>query len=353
MANEKVPVFREGLAYDDVLLVPQHSQVLPHQASLKTKFTRNININMPLASAAMDTVTEANTAIAMAQAGGIGIVHKNLSIEGQAKEVYKVKKSESVMVTDPVTVGPEQNLEEVYKIIDEVGFSGFPVVDEKGSLVGIITSRDMRFEKNMSLKVKDLMTKDVVTADESQNIQEAKKLLQKNRIEKLPVISASKGLIGMYTVKDIVKAKQHPEASKDSQGRLVVGAAIGAGGDFLDRAKALIEVGCDVLIIDTAHGHSQGVLDAVKLVRKELSDYNFDLVAGNVATAKATRDLIEAGADAVKVGIGPGSICTTRIVAGIGVPQFTAVFDCANEAKKHGVPIIADGGIKYLSLIHI
>ena len=260
---------------------------------------------MPLASAAMDTVTEANTAIAMAQAGGIGIIHKNLSIEGQAKEVYKVKKSESVMVTDPVTVSPDQSLEDVYKVIEEVGFSGFPVVDQKGSLVGIITSRDMRFEKDMSLKVKDLMTKDVVTADEAQNIQDAKKLLQKNRIEKLPVVSASKGLVGMYTVKDIVKAKQHPEASKDSQGRLVVGAAIGAGGDFLERAKALIEVGCDVLIIDTAHGHSQGVLDAVKLVKKELSNHKFDLIAGNVATAKATRDLIEAGADAVKVGIGP------------------------------------------------
>ena len=346
MVNETIPVLREGLAYDDVLLVPQHSTVLPHQASLKTKFTRNIDINMPLASAAMDTVTEANTAIAMAQAGGIGIIHKNLSIEAQAREVFKVKKSESVMVTDPVTVSPDQTLEDVYKVIDEVGFSGFPVVDSKGSLVGIITSRDMRFEKDLKLKVSDLMTKDVIIADESQNIQDAKKLLQKHRIEKLPVVS-SKGLIGMYTVKDIVKAKQHPEASKDSQGRLVVGAAIGAGGDFLDRAKALIEAGCDVLIVDTAHGHSQGVIDAVKMVKKELSNYKFDLIAGNVATAKATKDLIDAGVDAVKVGIGPGSICTTRIVAGIGVPQFTAVFDCAAEAKKHGVPIIADGGIKF------
>ena len=347
MATERAPVFREGLAYDDVLLVPQHSKVLPHQADLKTKFTRNIDINMPLASAAMDTVTEANTAIAMAQAGGIGIIHKNLSIQAQAKEVYKVKKSESVMVSDPITVTPEQTLEDVYKVIDEVGFSGFPVVDKNGKLTGIITSRDMRFEKDLSLKVADLMTKDVVTADESLDIQAAKKLLQKNRIEKLPVVSGEKGLVGMYTVKDIVKAKQHPDASKDSQGRLVVGAAIGAGGDFLERAKALVEAGCDVLIIDTAHGHSQGVIDAVRAVKKEMSAHKFDLIAGNVATAKATRDLIEAGVDAVKVGIGPGSICTTRIVAGIGVPQFTAVFDCATEAKKHGVPIIADGGIKF------
>ncbi len=334
-----------GLTYDDVLLLPQQSSVLPHQANLESQLTRNLRLKTPIISAAMDTVTEADTAIVMAQSGGIGIIHKNQSIEEQAHDVKRVKKSESGMVTDPVTVSPSDTLSKVMQIMDEVNFSGFPVVDN-GRLVGIITGRDLRFERDLTKKVDEVMTEAVITADEKTTPDQAVEILHKHRIEKLPVMGGDGALLGMYTVKDIRKAKQFPMASKDKAGRLLVGAAIGAGGDFLERAAALVHAGADVLVIDTAHGHSQGVIDAVKQVRAKVSG-NFDLIAGNVATPAGTLALIEAGIDAVKVGIGPGSICTTRIVAGIGVPQFTAVSSCAAAAKEHGIPVIADGGIKF------
>lgn len=339
--------FPLGLAYDDVLLVPQHSSVLPHETDLKTKLTRNIELKIPLVSAAMDTVTEDEAAIAMAQAGGIGIIHKNQSIEQQALQVRKVKKSESGMVIDPVTVSPEDTLEQVRSIMSEVQFSGFPVVDS-GQLVGIVTGRDIRFEKDLSRKVKDVMTKQVITVPNGTSPEEAVALIHKHRIEKLPVLGQDgKTLVGLFTVKDILKAKKYPNASKDKHGRLLVGAAVGASGDYLERTTALVQAGVDVIIVDTAHGHSQGVIDAVKKLKETLNSYECDLIAGNIATAEATNDLIDAGVDAVKVGIGPGSICTTRVVAGIGVPQFTAVMACAEAGRRRGVPIIADGGIKF------
>ncbi len=338
--------FKIGLAYDDVLLVPQHSEILPHEAKLETQFTRHLKLKIPLVSAAMDTVTEAKAAIIMAQAGGIGIIHKNLSVEDQAEEVRLVKKSESGIVKDPVTVSPDATIGDVTLIMKREKFSGFPVV-ENGRLVGIITGRDLRFERNPKRLVREVMTQDVITCSKNTTPDEAVEILHKHRIEKLPVLDADKTLIGMYTVKDIVKSKTFPNASKDSSGRLLVGAAVGAGGDYLERAEALIKAGVDVIIVDTAHGHSQGVINAVRHLRERFTGRRFDIIAGNVATPSAVRALVEAGADAVKVGIGPGSICTTRIVAGIGVPQFTAVMDCAAEGRKLGVPVIADGGIKF------
>jgi IMP dehydrogenase len=338
--------FKIGLAYDDVLLVPQHSEILPHEAKLETQFTRHLKLKIPLVSAAMDTVTEAKAAIIMAQAGGIGIIHKNLSVEDQAEEVRLVKKSESGIVKDPVTVSPDATIGDVTLIMKREKFSGFPVV-ENGRLVGIITGRDLRFERNPKRLVREVMTQDVITCSKSTTPDEAVEILHKHRIEKLPVLDTDKTLIGMYTVKDIVKSKTFPNASKDSAGRLLVGAAVGAGGDYLERAEALIKAGVDVIIVDTAHGHSQGVINAVRHLRERFTGRSFDIIAGNVATPSAVRALVEAGADAVKVGIGPGSICTTRIVAGIGVPQFTAVMDCAAEGRRLGVPVIADGGIKF------
>lgn len=339
--------FSLGLSYDDILILPQHSEILPHEANLETQFTRNIRLKIPLLSAAMDTVTEAKTAITMAQAGGIGIIHKNLTIEDQADEVRQVKKSESGIVKDPITVSSNQTIAEVQQIMVREKFSGFPVVDD-GRLVGIITGRDLRFEKDPRRFVRDVMTKNVITCTRDTTPDQAEEILHKHRIEKLPVLDTDgRALFGMYTVKDIVKAKTFPKASKDSSGRLLVGAAIGAGGDYLERAEALIKAGVDVLIIDTAHGHSQGVLNAVKKVKENFGRAKFDLIAGNIATAQAVEALVSAGADAVKVGIGPGSICTTRVVAGIGVPQFTAVLNCARAARQLGVPVIADGGIKY------
>lgn len=336
-----------GLSYDDILILPQHSEILPHEANLETQFTRNIRLKIPLISAAMDTVTEAKAAITMAQAGGIGIIHKNLSIEDQADEVRQVKKSESGIVKDPVTVSPNQTIAEVQQIMVREKFSGFPVVED-GRLVGIITGRDLRFEKDPRRFVRDVMTKNVITCSRETTPDQAEEILHKHRIEKLPVLdNDGRTLFGMYTVKDIVKAKTFPKASKDSSGRLLVGAAIGAGGDYMERAEALVKAGADVLIVDTAHGHSQGVINAVKRVKETLGRHNFDLIAGNIATAQAVEALVAAGADAVKVGIGPGSICTTRVVAGIGVPQFTAVLNSANAARRLGVPAIADGGIKY------
>ncbi len=347
MADINRREFKQGLTYDDVLLVPQHSEVLPHEAKLETKLTRQLKIKVPLVSAAMDTVTEAKAAITMAQAGGIGIIHKNLTIEEQAEEVRQVKKSESGIVKDPVTVRPDATLAEVTDIMRRANFSGFPVVDD-GRLVGIITGRDLRFEKDLRRLVRDVMTKEVITCNKNTSPDEAVEILHRHRIEKLPVLDTDgKTLIGMYTVKDIFKSQKFPNASKDSSGRLLVGAAIGAGGDFIERAEALVKAGVDVVVIDTAHGHSQGVINAVKQVKEALRRYDFQIVAGNVATPQAVEALAAAGADAVKVGIGPGSICTTRIVAGIGVPQFTAVLECAAMGRKLGIPIIADGGVKF------
>ena len=332
MGNERT--FRDGFAYDDILIVPQHSTVLPHETDLGSQFTREIHLKVPLVSAAMDTVTESTTAISMAQAGGIGIIHKNMSIEAQAMEARKVKKSESGMVTDPVCVKPSDTVGDVIAIMQKFRFSGFPVVDN-GKLVGVVTGRDIRFERNTKRPVHEVMTAKIVTTPLGTSPGEAVDIMHKHRIEKLPVLAADgKTLAGMFTIKDILKQQEHPHASKDSSGRLLVGAALGAGGDVMERATALLECGVDVLVIDTAHGHSQGVLDTVRRVKTSFQKkYGFQLIAGNVATASATLALIDCGVDAVKVGIGPGSICTTRIVAGIGVPQFTAVMDCAAAGK--------------------
>jgi IMP dehydrogenase len=342
-----IPVIEYALTFDDVLIVPAHSRILPGETNLETHFTRRIRLKMPLVSAAMDTVTEAPTAIVMAQAGGIGIIHKNLSIADQADQVHRVKKSEAGMVTDPITVSPDQTVGDIIAIMRKFNISGLPVV-AGGVLVGIVTGRDIRFEKNHGRKVREVMTANVITCKKGVSSEEAIELLHSHRIEKLPVLSDDgKTLIGLYTIKDIVKSQRFPNASKDEGGRLLVGAAIGAGGDYLQRCEALLEAGADVIVIDTAHGHSQGVLDAVATVRKTFSRFNFEIVGGNVATPEATLALIEAGADAVKVGVGPGSICTTRIVTGVGVPQLSAVMECSAAARSKGVPIIADGGVKF------
>lgn len=336
----------EGLTYDDVLLEPQHSLVLPNETDLETRFTRRISLKVPIISAAMDTVTGSDTAIAMAQSGGIGVIHKNMDIERQAKEVKRVKKSEAGVVTNPITVGPHQTVGDILAIMTKHNISGLPVV-EGGKLVGIVTGRDIRFENSPSRPVREVMTAKVVTTGQGTSSQEAIDILHKHRIEKLPILDNDGTLVGLYTIKDIEKARRFPNASKDNEGRLLAAAAIGAGGDFLERAEALLAAGADALVIDTAHGHSQGVLNAVAHVKKNFSRYQFEVIGGNVATAAATLALIEAGADAVKVGVGPGSICTTRIVTGIGVPQLSAVMECAKAASSMGVPIIADGGIKF------
>ena len=334
---------RKALTFEDVLLVPQYSEVLPKEVNLKSKLTKNIELNIPFVSAAMDTVTESRTAIKMARLGGIGIIHKNMDIERQAKEVQKVKKSESGIIIDPVYVYPNSTLREAKEIMDELKISGVPVVDETGHLLGILTNRDMRFEIDLETLVKDAMTPmPLKTAKEGISLEEAEKIMHKNRIEKLPIVDDENYLKGLITIKDIKKKKDYPNANKDSFGRLVVGAAIGVG--QMDRARALVDAGVDVLVIDSAHGHSKGVIDTIKNVKAELL---VDVIAGNVATREGAKALIEAGADAVKVGIGPGSICTTRIVAGVGVPQISAIEECVEEANKHGVPVIADGGIRY------
>jgi IMP dehydrogenase len=334
---------KKALTFEDVLLVPAKSEVLPKEVCLTTKLTKNITMNIPFVSAAMDTVTEYKAAIAMARLGGIGIIHKNMDIQSQVLQVQKVKKSESGMIIDPFTITPEQTLQDAEDIMANYKISGVPVVDENKILVGILTNRDMRFTKDFSLKVKNNMTKmPLVTGKEGTSLEEAADIMHQNKIEKLPIVNAQNKLIGLITSKDINKKRDYPNSNKDSFGRLRVGAAIGVG--QLDRATALVEAGVDVLVLDSAHGHSKGILDTVKLIKEQL---NVEVIAGNVATAEATADLIAAGADAVKVGIGPGSICTTRIVAGVGIPQISAIDECAAEGAKHGVPIIADGGIKY------
>ena len=337
--------FKYGYTFDDLILIPDRSAILPHQVDVKTRLSKNINLNIPLVSAAMDTVTESATAITMAKQGGLGFIHKNMSIERQTIEVEKVKKSESGMIINPITIGPESKIGEVLEIMNRYKISGVPVVKE-GNLVGIITNRDLRFATDMDLKVKAVMTKDgLATAKAGITLEESKKILHQRRIEKLLVVDDDGKLVGLITIKDIEKIKKYPYACKDQHGRLRVGAAIGVGPDMEARAERLIETDVDVLVVDTAHGHSENVIETVRSIKKKHP--GTELIAGNVATKEGTKSLIEEGVDGIKVGVGPGSICTTRVVAGVGVPQMTAIMDCAEEAQKHGIPVIADGGIKY------
>jgi IMP dehydrogenase len=337
---------KEGLTFDDVLLVPAYSEILPGDTDTSTQFSRRIRLNIPLCSSAMDTVTEAGLAIAIAQQGGIGVIHKNFSIEQQAEEVDKVKRSESGMIVDPVTIRDNALVSEALKVMERFKISGVPVVDASGLLVGIITNRDLRFENRFEIPVSQVMTKQpLVTVPIGTTLDEAKIKLQKHRIEKLLVVDDNGLLKGLITVKDIQKAIRYPNAAKDELGRLRVAAAIGATGDFLERAQELINCRADAIVVDTAHGHSSRVIEAVKKIKRKFSD--IEIIAGNVATAEATRCLIDAGVDAVKVGIGGGSICTTRIVTAAGVPQISAIFDCVSAARDSGVPIIADGGVKF------
>ncbi len=337
---------KEALTFDDVLLVPNYSEVLPTQVDVRTKLTKKITLNIPIMSAAMDTVTEAELAIAIAREGGIGIIHKNMSIEEQAEEVDRVKRSESGMIVKPVTVRPDQTIAEAEALMRKYKISGLPVVDESGKLLGIITNRDIRFVKNFNKKISEVMTREnLITVPVGTTLEEAKEILHKHKIEKLPVVDENGYLKGLITIKDIEKREKYPNACKDELGRLRVGAAIGVGPEAIRRAEALIEAGADVIVVDTAHGHSKGVLETVEKLKGLFPDV--DVIAGNVATPEATEALIKAGADAVKVGIGPGSICTTRIVAGVGVPQLTAVAQCAEVADKYDISIIADGGIKF------
>lgn len=336
---------KDGLTFDDILLIPQESNILPSSVSLKTRLTNTISLNIPIISAAMDCVTESEMAIAMAREGGIGIIHKNLSIEEQAREVEKVKKYESGMISNPITLHPEQKLHDALDVMRKNSISGLPVTVE-GKLVGILTNRDLRFETNLDLKVSDIMTKDrLVSAKEGIGLEKAKELLHKNRIEKLPIVDDNGYLRGLITIKDIKKAIDYPNASKDELGRLRAGAAVGVTGDKFLRLEALVRAGVDVVTIDTAHGHSKNVIETVREIKQNYP--NLQVIAGNIATGEAAKALIEAGADALKVGIGPGSICTTRIVSGCGVPQITAILDVIEVAKNYNIPAIADGGIKY------
>ncbi|MCX5895449.1 MAG: IMP dehydrogenase [Proteobacteria bacterium] len=342
MNNDQIP---SSLTFDDVLLIPAKSSVLPKDVDVSTLLTKNTKLSIPLLSSAMDTVTEFQTAITMAREGGIGIIHKNLSIEVQALEVEKVKKSESGMIVDPITLDPDQKIYEALEIMKQYKISGLPVV-KKGKLVGILTNRDLRFQTNSEKPISSVMTREnLITAPPGIALEDAKKLLHKNRIEKLLVVDESNNLQGLITVKDIEKMVQYPQASKDSFGRLRVGAAIGVGADREARTEAILKAGADVIVIDTAHGHTKMVLDAIRDTKKNFKDC--ELIGGNIATAEAALDLIKAGCDAIKIGMGPGSICTTRIVAGVGVPQITAIMDCRKVADRHGIPLIADGGIKY------
>ncbi len=335
----------EAYSFDDVLLIPGYSDVLPKDVNVNTRLTKNLTLNIPIVSAAMDTVTEARTSIGMAREGGLGFIHRNMSIKSQVLEVAKVKKSESGMIIDPVTVHPDQPVHEVLKLMEEYRISGLPVT--KGDqLVGIVTNRDLRFETNMEKKVSEVMTREnLVTVSEGITLEDSKKLLHKHRIEKLLVVDKNGRLTGMITIKDIEKIKKYPNACKDSMGRLRVGAAVGVGPDMEERAEALLKAGVDVILIDTSHGHSKNVIDAVKILKSNFD--NIELIAGNVGTSKGADDLVKAGVDGVKIGIGPGSICTTRIVAGIGIPQVTGIMNCRSISNKTGVPLIADGGIKF------
>ena len=339
-------ILKEGLTFDDVLLVPQKSEVLPKDVCTQTQLTKSIKLNIPLMSAGMDTVTESKMAISMARQGGIGIIHKNMSIEEQALEVDKVKRSESGVIVDPFFLTKDHTIQDADDIMARYKISGVPIVDDNNKLIGIITNRDIKFEDDFTKKLEDVMTKEnLVTAKEGINLTEAQQILKQHKIEKLPIVDEEGNLKGLITIKDIEKKIQYPNSAKDAQGRLLCGAALGISADLMDRVDALVKANVDVVVLDSAHGHSMGVVDALKKVKQKYP--NLQVIAGNVATAKATEDLIKAGADCVKVGIGPGSICTTRVVAGIGVPQVTAVMDCAEVGNKYGVPVIADGGIKY------
>lgn len=337
----------EGLTFDDVLLIPAYSEVLPREVDLSGRFSRNIPLNIPIVSAAMDTVTEAPMAIALAREGGIGVVHKNMSIAEQAAEVRKVKRAENGMIMDPVTIRRDQTVGDALRMMHDNHIGGIPVVDADNVLVGIVTNRDVRFQTEMDLLIEDVMTSsNLVTIRDNQTDREyVKKVLQENKVEKLPVVNEKGHIVGLITYKDIIKEKLHPNACKDSKGRLRVAAGIGITADALERVKALVSEGVDAVVLDSAHGHSRGVLGKLKEIKTAYPE--LDVVVGNVATAEAARDLVAAGADGIKVGIGPGSICTTRIVAGVGVPQLTAIFECAKEAHKAGIPIIADGGLRY------
>lgn len=336
---------KEGLTFDDVLLIPAKSEVLPREVEVSSNLTKKIKLNIPIISSGMDTVTEARMAIAMAREGGLGVIHKNMSIERQANEIDKVKRSENGIIVDPIYLSPENILQDAYDLMEKYHISGVPVTDNQ-KLVGIITNRDLRFETDLSRKLKECMTKErLITAPVGTSVEAAKELLRQHRIEKLPLLDEQGRLKGLITIKDIEKAQKYPNSAKDSRGRLLVAAAIGIGADMADRIDATVAAKVDVLVVDTAHGHSRGVIEAIRHIKKKYPQV--ELIAGNVATGDATRDIIEAGADAVKVGIGPGSICTTRVIAGIGVPQITAVYDCAAAARRYQVPVIADGGIKY------
>ncbi|MFK7001601.1 IMP dehydrogenase [Flavobacterium oreochromis] len=339
-------IIGEGLTYDDVLLIPNYSQVLPREVSIQTKFTRNITLNVPIVSAAMDTVTESAMAIAMAQEGGIGVLHKNMSIQQQAAEVRKVKRAESGMIIDPVILNLKANVGDAKNAMREYGIGGIPVVDENGELKGIVTNRDLRFEKNNHRSITEVMTStNLVTAPEGTTLEKAEEILQGNKIEKLPVVNSENKLIGLITFRDITKLTQKPNANKDKYGRLRVAAALGVTADAVERAEALVNAGVDAVIIDTAHGHTKGVVEVLKQVKNKFPE--LDVVVGNIATPEAALYLVENGADAVKVGIGPGSICTTRVVAGVGFPQFSAVLEVAAALKNTGIPVIADGGVRY------
>ncbi len=346
MSTDPSKVLFEALTYDDVLLIPGYSEILPRNTTTKTKLTRNIELNIPLVSAAMDTVTEFELAIAMAQEGGIGIIHKNMSLEAQAEQVRKVKRSESGMILDPITLSDTATLGDAHQIMREFKIGGIPVIDGNHKLIGILTNRDLRFEREMGKPVTEIMTKDkLVTASDGLSLDDAEKILQEYKIEKLPIVDSEYRLTGLITYKDILKRKSHPNACKDEYGRLRVGAAVGVTADLLKRVEALVKAGVDVISLDTAHGHSLGVIEALKSVKKHFP--KLDVIAGNIATGEAAKALAEAGADAVKVGVGPGSICTTRIIAGIGVPQLTAVMWAAEALKGTDVPVIADGGIRF------
>jgi len=346
MKNKQEDKFEKlGLTFDDVLLVPAYSSVVPRDVDVSTRFTRNVRLNIPLASAGMDTVTEARMAIAMAREGGIGIIHKNMSIAAQAQEVDKVKRSEHGIIIDPIFLSPDHTVQQAVDLMSRYHISGVPIV-EGGRLVGILTNRDIRFEENFNQEIRNIMTSEnLITAPVGTTLEQAKRIMREHKIEKLPLVDEHHVLKGLITIKDIEKAQKYPNSAKDAKGRLLCGAAVGVGRDTQERVEALVAAGVDVIVVDSAHGHSKGVIETVRAIRERFP--HVELVAGNVATAEGARALIEAGADAVKVGVGPGSICTTRVVAGIGVPQLTAVFDASREADKHGVPVIADGGIKW------
>jgi IMP dehydrogenase len=344
--NPTQRTFIEGLTFDDVLLVPAFSEILPRDVNIQTKLTANITLNVPMLSAAMDTVTEASLAIALAREGGLGILHKNMSIERQADQVRKVKRSESGLILDPVTLQKDATIGDALRLMRENKIGGIPIIDAEGILVGILTNRDLRFEEDYSRKVSEVMTKEnLITAPEGTDLKKAESILHKTKIEKLPVVNNAGKLIGLITYRDILQVTSYPNAAKDAFGRLLVGAAVGVSKDLMDRVAALQAVGADVLVLDSAHGHSLGIIDALKNIKKSFK--NISVIAGNVATADGAQALVDAGADGVKVGIGPGSICTTRIVAGAGVPQLTAILQAASVLNKAGIPLIADGGIRY------